>query len=337
MHFSPIVRTLALAVASACGVSHAAAPPPPANPVVAPAIAPTALQAPVVPLLWKVSDADNSVYLLGSFHLLKVDDKPITPAVEAAFADAESVMFEVPPAQLTDPATATKFQAAMLYTGGRTLSKTLPPQTLKKLEAMLAPSKMPVAALDPLEPWAVSLQLALGIMMSQGFLADQGVDKVLMARAAQTNKPTTGLETIDDQLRALDGTPESEQIKSLDEFVADPKKGVEESMALHRAWRAGDAAWLDTGFRGEMARELPATYKLLNVDRNVRWVPQIEARLRAKGTGDTLVVVGALHLVGKDGLVERLRAKGYTVERIGYAATGKAAKGKVKGKVVSPR
>lgn len=321
----PAVRALVFALAAACATAHADVPPPVANPAVAPASAPVATKTAVVPLLWKVSDADNSVYLLGSFHLLKVDDKPITPAVEAAFADAESLMFEIPPAQLTDPATATKFQAAMLYTGGRTLSKTLPPQTLKKLEALLAASGTPVAALDPLEPWAVSLQLALGIMMSQGFMAEQGVDKVLMARAAQAGKPTAGLETIDDQLRALDGTPEAEQVKSLDEFVADPKKAIDESMALHAAWRAGDAVRLDSEFRAEMARELPATYRLINVDRNVRWVPQVEARLKAKNTDDTLVVVGALHLLGQDGLVERLRAKGYKIERIGHAAKAKPA------------
>ena len=319
-----MLKTLiALAIAAACTVAIAATAPPQASPVVAPTSSATALLTPVVPLLWKVSDADNSLYLLGAFHLLKVDDKPITPAVEAAFADAESVMFEVPPAQMTDPATAAKFQAAMLYGGGRTLSKTLPPQTLKRLESMLAPSKTPIAALDPLEPWAVSLQLAIGIMVSQGFLPDQGVDKVLMGRAAQAGKPTAGLETIDDQLKALDGTPESEQIEALDEFVTDPRKGINEAMQLHAAWRAGDAMRLDTQFRAEMARELPATYKLINVDRNVRWVPQLVSRLKAKGTDDTLVVVGALHLLGKDGLVERLRAKGYVVERVGDAKTGK--------------
>lgn len=292
----------------------------------APAVAEVARQAPIVPLLWKVSDSDNSVYLLGSFHLLRVDDAPITPAVEAAFADAESVMFEVPPAQMTDPATATKFQAAMLYTGGRTLSKTLPAPTLERLEAMLAPSGTPISALDPLEPWAVSLQLAVGMMMSQGFLPDQGVDKVLMARAAQSGKPTAGLETIDDQITALDGTPESEQITALDDFAADPNKALQETMQLHAAWRAGDVQRLDTAFRADMARELPVTYRMLNVDRNTRWVPQLESRLSTTGTDDTLAVVGALHLLGKDGLVERLRAKGYKVERIvdTIDASGKA-------------
>ena len=315
--------SLAIGSAIACAVAIAAPPLPNAA---APIGAPVSKPAPVVPLLWKVSDADNSVYLLGSFHLLKVDDKPMTPAVEAAFADAESVMFEVPPAQMTDPATATKFQAAMMYTGGRTLSNTLSPVTLKRLEALLAPSKTPVAALDPLEPWAVSLQLALGVMASQGFLPDQGLDKVLMARAAQAGKPTAGLETIDDQIRALDGSPESEQIKGLEEFVADPRRGIDEAINLHAAWRQGDATLLDSQFRADMAREMPATYKLINVDRNVRWIPQLEARLKAKGTNDTLVVVGALHLLGKDGVVERLRAKGYRVERV--ASNSRTGKGR---------
>lgn len=49
---------------------------------------------PPVPLLWKVSDADNSLYLLGSFHLLKPEDYPLSAEVDAAFADAEALLFE---------------------------------------------------------------------------------------------------------------------------------------------------------------------------------------------------------------------------------------------------
>lgn len=313
---------LAAAVAGLFAAAHAAAP---ASTAARATPAPAAAGAGVVPLLWKVSDADNSVYLLGSFHLLKAGDDPISKDVEAAFADAESLLFEITPEQLADPATAIKFQQAMVYTDGRTLSKVLPADTRGRLEGMLGASGQPVAALDALEPWAVSLTLAIGAMQSLGFLPDQGVDRLLMQRAAAAGKPVAGLESVDDQIRALDGTPESEQIAALDDFIADPKRSMQQLIELHGAWRAGDAGKLDRQFRAEMAKDTPETYRLINVERNRRWVPQLVTRLEAGNADDTLAVVGALHLLGPDGVVEQLKAKGYRVERVGASSTATAA------------
>ena len=85
---------------------------------------------------------------------------------------------------------------------------------------------------------------------------------------------------------------------------------------MHAWWRSGDVERLDTGMRADMAAKSPQSYKLLDVDRNNAWLPQIEKRLTGSTSNDTLVVVGALHLLGADGLVEKLKAKGYTVERV---------------------
>ena len=65
----------------------------------------------------------------------------------------------------------------------------------------------------------------------------------------------------------------------------------------------------------EMAKEFPVSYRLVNVDRNNAWMSTLEQRLKA-GSDDTLAVVGTLHLLGDDGVVEKLRAKGYKVERV---------------------
>jgi uncharacterized protein YbaP (TraB family) len=66
----------------------------------------------------------------------------------------------------------------------------------------------------------------------------------------------------------------------------------------------------------EMRERFPGLYRRINVARNDAWVERLDARLRSPGTEDTLVVVGALHLLGEDGVVEKLRARGYEVERI---------------------
>lgn len=268
------------------------------------------------PLLWKVSDADNDVYLLGSFHLLKPDDYPLPAEVDRAFDDAESLMFEVDPAALTAPETVATMQKYMAYEDGKSLSKVLPKATLDKLGTLVSASGGSLQALEQSEPWAVSLGLVMGITQAMGFKPELGLDRTLMERAAKAGKPAVGLESVDDQIKAMDSVPYSEQAQGLDEFLDDPRKAIQQMQDMHAWWRAGDAANLDEQMRGEMARKTPQSYKLLDVDRNNAWLPQIEKRLTGSKSDDTLVVVGSLHLLGSDGLVEKLRAKGYKVERI---------------------
>jgi uncharacterized protein YbaP (TraB family) len=267
-------------------------------------------------LLWKVSDADNSVYLLGSFHLLKQDDYPLPKEIDAAFEDAESLVFEVDPREMTAPDTMATIQKYAAYDAGKSLSTVLPKTTHDKLGNLMSASGGSVQALEQSEPWMVSLSLLLGITNALGFKADLGMDRHLMARAAEAGKPTAGLETIDDQMKAMDSVPHAEQAQGLEEFLEDPKKAVQQLQDMHDWWRAGDVARLDSDMRAEMARKSPESYRLLDVERNKAWLPKVEARLKDSKADDTLVVVGSLHLLGADGLVEKLRAKGYAVERV---------------------
>jgi uncharacterized protein YbaP (TraB family) len=137
-----------------------------------------------------------------------------------------------------------------------------------------------------------------------------------MARAKVAAKPVAGLETVDQQLATLDGTPLSEQVASLREFVEEGDAAPAKLDELHAAWRSADLPTLERMTREDMRDLTPVTYQRLNVDRNRAWVPQFE-RMLARGRGhDVLAVVGALHLLGDDGVVALLRARGYRVERI---------------------
>ena len=232
-------------------------------------------------------------------------------------------MFEIDPAAMTSPETITKFQAAAAYDDGRTLSQVLPEATRGKLEKLLAKSGGSIAAFDASEPWAVNLGLVLGLTQAMGFRAEEGLDRHFMARAEKAGKPAAGLEDVDVQLAALDGAPHAEQIAGLDEFLSDPVSAVTEMRSLHAAWRQGDLKTLDRKFRVEMAQKTPVSYKLVNRDRNNAWMATLEQRLKASTSDDTLAVVGTLHLLGDDGVVEQLRARGYKVERMCTGCTRK--------------
>lgn len=271
---------------------------------------------PPVPLLWKVSDQDNAVYLLGSFHLLKTTDYPLSADVEAAFEDAASLVFEVEPSELTSPATIAKFQSAAGYEDGKSLSTVLPEDVKARLAALLSASGGSIAQVETTEPWAISLGMVMGMAQSAGFRPEQGLDNHFIRRAAEAGKPVAGLETIDAQVTAMDGTPHSEQVYSLNKLLESPQESMRELLELHQAWRSGDIDRLDGKMRKEMQAHTPVSYRMINLDRNNAWLPAIEKRLSAPGNDNTLIVVGSLHLIGEDGVVEKLRAKGYRVERI---------------------
>ena len=289
-----------------------------------------AARTPPVPLLWKVSDADNSLYLLGSFHLLKPDDVPFSADVDAAFADAESLLFEIDPADMQSGDAATYMARTAMREDGTRLNDVLPKATADKLDKWLQERGSGMLAmgmngtvLQMFDAWYVGLLVTLQEMMAHGLDPEHGMDQVIAGQAGSAKKATAGLETVQDQIRFLDGMDHDEQIQMLDEALtmSTNTAGLDK---LHGAWRDGDAERLWKEMALDMKRAYPQLYQRVNVDRNDNWVPKLDALLKAPGTDDTLVVVGALHLLGEDGVVEKLRARGYRVERICSAcATGK--------------
>lgn len=301
-----VLLALVLTAAAPLAGAQSAAPKAPPAPSAAP-----------IPMLWKVSDKDNSLYLLGSFHLLGQEDAVDDPDVEAAFADAEALVFEASPADMADMAGMAKaMQAVSGYAPGHSYQSVMPAALRAKLEAMTKAAGQDPATLSQSEPWQVGLGITVGIAQSLGFKPEYGLDKRFMARAAQAGKPASGLETVAEQLQALDSTPYPEQVAGLQEFFDDPPGMIQQMRDMHATWRAGDVDGLDALMRVEMAGKTPKTYRRVVVDRNAAWLPKLEARLKQPGTDDTLVVVGALHLLGRDGVVQQLRAKGYRVQRI---------------------
>ncbi|MGH8032124.1 MAG: TraB/GumN family protein [Luteimonas sp.] len=296
---------------------------PAATPVPAAATALAPLGYPPVPLLWKMSDADNAVYLLGSFHLLRPDDYPLSNDVNAAFADARALVFELPPAEMASPQLGVQMAQAALRTDGTTLDSQLSPATRAKLVTWLGmhvvqlqTSGLTPQALQKFEPWFVALMVTLGELAGHGLDPALGVDRHFMDAAAAAGKPSIGFETGAEQVAFLDGMATTEQLQFLDEALSPPSEGDEDPDTLHAAWRAGDADALWNGMAAEMKSRYPDLYQRINVSRNDAWLPKVESLLARPGSDNTLVVVGSLHLIGADGIVAKLRAKGYAVERI---------------------
>jgi uncharacterized protein YbaP (TraB family) len=269
-----------------------------------------------VPLLWRVSDADNTVYLLGSFHALRPTDYPLAPAVEAAFADAEQVRFELSPEEMLSPELGVSMATAAQLPEGETLRSVLAPATWDKLEAWASSRGLPLETFMGMEPWFVSLVITVMEMQRIQLDPAQGLDRHLIDRAVAAGKHTGGLETAAEQIAALDSMSREEQQQALLEALGEADDFRTEMEALHTAWRNGDDRTLYDRMGLELRQKYPRLYQRIDVDRNRAWFPEIRALLDDSHDDDALVVVGSLHLLGDDGVVEMLRAQGYKVERV---------------------
>lgn len=269
---------------------------------------------PPVPLLWKVSDDDSSLYLLGSFHLLAADDYPLSADVEAAFAEASSLLFELAPGELESGALPVRMAEVATRRRPGSLEQDLGTDTWAELRRYTEANGLSLAHLSGFDPWFVGLTIGLLELGKQGLDPALGLDRYFMRAATRTAKPAAGLELAEEQIALLAGMSLDEQRQMLAEALEQARGGQPRSRELHRAWRAGDADRLWRDMAADMKRDYPALYRRINVQRNDAWLPVLERSLARDG--DVLVVVGALHLLGEDGVVEKLRAKGYQVERI---------------------
>ncbi|HWP94629.1 MAG TPA: TraB/GumN family protein [Gammaproteobacteria bacterium] len=265
------------------------------------------------PPLWRVSSGDGTVYLLGSIHYLRAADYPLSAAVERAYAEAEEVVFEIDVDDPENQSAQTSMLAAALPADGRTLRDVLGETDYARVRAGAEALGVPMAALDSFEPWFGALSVISWHLLRRGFDPAQGIERHFAARAARDGKPVQGLETVAFQIELLDSLPLEFQRDMLMQALADATTTDEQLETLVSAWRQGDTAALEallaTSFEG-----YPGIYRVLVVDRNATWQPKVEALLR---TGKThLVIVGALHLVGKDGLVRMLEKAGYRVDRL---------------------
>lgn len=270
------------------------------------------VQARPVPLLWLAKKGETEVHLLGSFHMLKAQDYPMDERIERAYDGAEQLVFELDPAEMRSPDLASGLMKAARFEEGGSLRGVLPEATRQKLEAFMGEAA--VLGSDGMKPWFITLNLTVSMIVQAGFDPALGMDAHFMERASVDGKPSSGLETVADQIHALSSAPMEEQVQGLEEALMPMDQLRQRFDELYQTWRTGDAAAIERLMVEELMAKTPATAKLLNEDRNRRWLPQVEALL--EGDTDTLVIVGALHLVGDVGLVELLRARGYSVERV---------------------
>lgn len=268
------------------------------------------------PALWVVKDADTEVYLFGTMHVLTPDARWRTRAYDAAYDRAGTVWFEAD-LDAMDPPAMRELVARYGVDPDRTLSQKLGPAELAALKPILAKGRTPMAAIDHMRPWAAALMLSIQPMVDRGYEVNSGADLTVTRQARAEVKEIRAFETLEDQVRMFAGLPEPVELQYLTDVIKERSGHGRpgEGRSLQAAWIAGDLARLGPGLVGAMKADSPQFYEAFLKRRNLAWADTLTHALEAPG-GVHLVNVGALHMVGDDGLPTLLAARGYKVSRI---------------------
>lgn len=276
------------------------------------AIAQTVQRAPAKNSLWRITTNKSTLYLLGSIHMMKPDVFPLSDAIEEAFRSSARLVLEVNLDGLNSPDAQQAMLAKGLLPEGKRLGQVLSPETYRQVQQKVEALQLNIGAISRMKPWFLSLALAAMKMQQLGYNPENGVDRYFFGKAINAKKPVVGLETADFQISLLDSLPAKTQEEALLQTLNELDQFEKEIEQVVRAWKAGREKELESLLL-ESFKEYPEVYAKIVTDRNRNWLAALESHLR--GEGSTFVVVGAAHLVGRDGVVELLRKRGYSVEQ----------------------
>ena len=268
-------------------------------------------------LIYKIQSDTNTVYILGSIHVLAEEYYPLTRSFSYAYYNSQKVIFEIDPEILFSPDSFLKYEKQYTFQNGKTLETVLSPKTYTLVKQKLKAIGADIQEMKKYKPWVLYLTLSGRFDSSVDFRPELGIENHFYRMAKDSGKPTGGLESMQDQLDVFDTLPLPIQDALLQESLAITGSKEREKAFLHmvKSWHQGSLDGLEQLV--ETFKTYPLFYKKLLVQRNLNWIPQIETFL--KEDKNVLVIVGAAHLAGKDGLIALLTNKGYQLERVSYA------------------
>lgn len=263
------------------------------------------------PPMWVVRDADSEIVLFGSVHLLPPGLAWRTAALDAALARADDLWLELPVDDASQQKGARLAQQRMLLPRGETLDGQLTPDGRARLRRVAPDLGLSVQQLQPLRPWMAEVTLTVALAQRAGATTGGGVEQTIV-RDPNLKARQRAFETVEQQVALFADAPAREQAQALEQTLREIEDDPLSYDRLAKAWAASDLAALQAEALDPMQKESPALFKRLVTDRNRAWTARIVERLA--GSGKTVVVVGAGHLIGPQGLPQRLRALGYRVE-----------------------
>jgi len=265
--------------------------------------------------LWKIQSNTNISYILGSIHFLKKEMYPINKKIENAFEESDVLVVE---ANLSidkiAEATLLIMQRGM-YTGDETLKKNISKRTYTLAEKKLKEYGMDISNFQKFKPWLLSMTITSFEIIKLGLDPNFGIDKYFLDKALN-RKEILELEGAEFQVNLLDSFSAEQQDKFLFYTLNETSKSKKEVEQMVNAWSEGDAFEMEK-FLYENIQKFPGLkyiYKKLIDDRNKKMVEKIESFL--KRGKKFFIVIGAGHLIGKNGIIQLLRNRGLNLTQL---------------------
>ena len=257
--------------------------------------------------LWELHGKHNTVYLLGSIHVLRPNDYPLAPVVLDAYTHAGSLLMEVNLDEINSEQVQAEMLASAILSDGKTLPDVLGKQRYERAAALAHEIGVELSKFDQFAPWFAAEAISELQLTQLGFQPENGVEMYFMDRAHSDGKSVDGLETVHDQISVFQNMSldaQAEYLLSSLEQAHDLPKEVD---SMVRAWQRGDTRWFESELQSDLGHDSDL-YQSVLVARNRKWVPKIEALLN--GDKNYLVIVGTGHLAGQGSVVDLLKKDG---------------------------
>ncbi|GJL66838.1 MAG: GumN protein [Nitrospirales bacterium] len=259
-----------------------------------------------------MTSGKNTIYLLGSVHVLKQENYPLHDTINHAFESASHLVFEVNLEEIASPLTQKYSLSKGLYTDGLTLQDALSPENLAFVKSKLKKRGYRIEMFNRMKPWMLATTITMLELQKLGFGTNHGVDQHFFQKAKAQRKTVEGLETVEYQLNLFDGLSATTQEQFLLQTLVEVDILEQQTHQLVDSWTHGELEGLEVML--ENMKKFPEVYEALITRRNNNWLPHFESYLQQHET--TMIVVGTLHLLGKQGLLAMLREKGYVIKQL---------------------
>ena len=257
--------------------------------------------------LWELHGKHNTVYLLGSIHVLRPSDYPLAPAVMQAYAGAKSLYMEVDLNEMNSEQTQAEMLGSAQLPEGKGLADVMGTDRYARAQALARGIGVDLSPFNQFAPWFVAEAISQLQLEQLGFTADSGVEMYFMGKARGDGKSVAGLETVHDQIAVFQNMSLDTQSEYLLSSLEQAHDLTTEIDSMVKAWQRGDAQWFAKEMQSELGHD-PRLYDSLLRARNRKWLPEIEALLN--DDKNYLVIVGTGHLVGQGSVIDLLKKDG---------------------------
>lgn len=265
------------------------------------------------PSFWKVEGEENTVWLFGSVHVLTEDHYPLADNVEEAFKASSYLVVETDVINVDPQVQQQMMISAGMLPDGTSLKDVLGEERYARAQTLAQENGYDLEQMEMLRPWLIALVLSLTELERMGYTAGQGVETYFLNRASEEHKSIVELETLQFQISLFDDMERETETAFLMQTLEEIQDLEAQMESLMAAWESGELDELEETMLADFA-DYPEVYERIVTDRNRDWMDDL-TRFLDEGDKDYFVVVGALHLVGDEGVVNLLREEGYTVTR----------------------